>query len=263
MNMERSTLPELGTHNAEVKRLRALVRDRAARRSEGQFVAEGPHVVASALDVASVVYVAADATAEARAIADRALGREIPVRTLAAGVAARVSDTQHAQGVFAVAPIPGSTLDAVGDATLVLLCEWVADPGNAGTLIRSAVAAGAGGVIFGRGSVDAYNPKVVRASAGACFAVPIVEDVPIVATLEWFGDWQRVGAVASGGEAPEALDLTVRSVLVLGNETHGLSTDAPIDARVTIPMQAADSLNVAMAGTVLLFESARQRRAAR
>jgi TrmH family RNA methyltransferase len=240
-----------------------LLRDRSARRSEGSFVAEGPRVVASALDVAQVVYVGADASAEARAVADRALGREIPVRTLAAGIADRVSDTQHAQGVFAIAPIPGTRLDELGAASCVLVCEWVSDPGNAGTLMRSAVAAGAGGVVFGRGSVDAYNPKVVRASAGACFAVPIVEDVPIVATLEWFGDWQRVGAVAGGGVVPEAVDLTARSVLVLGNETHGLSPDAPIDARVTIPMHAGESLNVAMAGTVLLFEAARQRRSAR
>jgi RNA methyltransferase, TrmH family len=243
-----------------VKRLRALLRDRATRRTEGYFVAEGPRVVALGLDAAEVVYVGADASAEAQAVADRALGRAIPVRTLAAGVSDRVSDTQHPQGVFALAPLPRTPLDALDDANLVLVCEWVSDPGNAGTLIRSAAAAGAGGVVFGRGSVDAYNPKVVRASAGACFAVPIVEDVPIVASLERFDDWHRVGAVAEGGVAPEALDLTGRTVLVLGNETHGLSVDAPIEARVTIPMHAGESVNVAMAGTVLMFEAARQRR---
>src|SRR5262249_12891873 len=129
-------------------------------------------------------------------------------------------------------------------------------------LLRSAVAAGAGGVVFGRGSVDAYNPKVVRASAGACFAVPIVEGVPIVATLEGFDDWQRVGGGAGGGGGPRGGRSPARHALVLGNETHGLSPDAPLDARVTIPMQAGESLNVAMAGTVLLFEAARQRRSA-
>ena len=133
---------------------------------------------------------------------------------------------------------------------------------SAGTLMRSAAAAGAEIIVLGPGSVDAYNPKTVRASAGACFAVRIVEGVPAVEALEALGSAgvQRVGALATGGSAPEALDLARPTALVLGHEVHGLAADLPLDAMVSVPMDAAESLNVAMAGTVLLFEAARQRR---
>ena len=138
----------------------------------------------------------------------------------------------------------------------------IGDPGNAGTLMRSAVAAGAGAVGLGAGSVDAYNPKVVHASAGACFAIRIMEGEPAVDMLEALGarDVCRIGTAATGGIAPEAADLRVPVAIVLGHEAHGLAPDLPLDETVTIPMAAGESLNVAMAGTVLLFEAARQRR---
>src|SRR5262245_12956472 len=262
--MRPGAVSELGAHNVEVKRLRALLRDAALRTSEGVFVVEGARTVDVALDVAALelVYVGADATDLARATADRAAARGVDVRRLAPGVANKVADTTHSQGVFAVVHRPAPTLAALDAADLVLVCEQISDPGNAGTLLRSAAAAGAGGVIFGPGSVDAYNPKVVRASAGACFAFLIVEDGTVVETLAALGagGWRRVGAVMTGGSAPEAVDLRDRTAVILGHETAGLSADLPLDDRVTIPMLAGESLNVAMAGTVLLFEAARQRR---
>jgi TrmH family RNA methyltransferase len=187
-----------------------------------------------------------------------------PGATARRRVAARVSDTNAAQGVFALATHERRGLDALTGATLVVVAPLVSDPGNAGTLIRSAAAAGAAGILLGPRSVDAYNPKTVRATAGACFAVDIVEGVPALEALEALGSAgvQRVGAVATGGGAPETLDLVRPTAIVLGHELHGLAADLPLDARVTIPMGAAESLNVAMAGTVLLFEAARQRRAA-
>jgi RNA methyltransferase, TrmH family len=261
----RSTQPELGTHNADVKRLRALLRGRATRHAEQRFVAEGPRVVEAALALApslvEALYVGADAAPHVRAIAERA-NAGVNVRMLGAGVAPRVSDTQHAQGLFAVVAMPQHTIDRLARARLVLACELVSDPGNAGTLMRSAAAAGADGIVLGAGSVDAYNPKVVRASAGACFTIPIVEDTPIVQALEWFaGDWQRIGAVATGGAPPESFDLRARTAFVLGHEVRGLTSGLPLDGAVTIPMRAGQSLNVAMAGTALLFEAARQHRA--
>src|SRR5690606_26017480 len=114
---------------------------------------------------------------------------------------------------------------------LVVVGAPLSDPGNAGTLMRSAAAAGATAFGLGAGSVDAYNPKVVRASAGACFAIPTVEATPAMALLEALGanGVHRVGAVVAGGGAPEALDLTVATAFVLGNETHGLAADLPLD----------------------------------
>ena len=257
----------LGNHHADVKRLRALLRDRGARDAEGEFVGEGPRVIAAALDVSATVLevlVGVDATPTARAVAERAAERSIPVRELAAGVARRVSATTSAQGVFALAPLRRAGRDALTGGSLVLVAPEIGDPGNVGTLVRSAAAAGAEQVVLGSGSVDAYNPKTVRASAGACFAVQIVEGVPAVEALEALGSAgvHRVGAIAAGGSAPETLDLRVPTAIVLGHEVHGLAPALPLDARVTIPLRGAESLNVAMAGTLLLFEAARQRRAA-
>jgi TrmH family RNA methyltransferase len=185
------------------------------------------------------------------------------VRQLADGVAARVSDMATSQGVFALAPLRRRGIDALAGTALGVIAPRLSDPGNAGTLMRSAAAAGAGVILLGPGSVDAYNPKTVRASAGACFAVDVVEGVPAVEALEALGSAgvQRVGACTTGGSAPEALDLARPTAIVLGHEIQGLTGDLPLDARVTIPMRGTESLNVAMAGTLLLFEAARQRRA--
>ena len=149
-----------------------------------------------------------------------------------------------------------------GDAHLVVIGTVLSDPGNVGTLMRSAAAAGASGARLGAGSVDAYNPKVVRASAGACFAIRIVEGLPAVELLEMLGaqGFRRIGAAGSGGLAPDAVDLGARTAIVLGNEAHGFDSTLPLDEHVSIPMEVGESLNVAMAGTVLLFEVARQRR---
>lgn len=246
--------------------MRALLRDADARESEGVFVVEGPRIVDAATRGAAdlqMVYVGADASDAASAVAEQAASLGVPVRTLVPGVAAKVADTVHSQGVFGVARMSRDSLPALEGADLLVVCEQISDPGNAGTLLRSAAAAGAGGVIFGSGSVDAYNPKVVRASAGACFAFPIVEDVSVVETLEVLGkgSWHRVGAVMRDGRAPEAVDLRARTAIIVGHETAGLSSGLPLDDAVTIPMTVGESLNVAMAGTVLLFEAARQRRA--
>ena len=256
----------LGNHHGDVKRLRALLRDRRARDEDRQFVCEGPRVVAAALDehVALVeVFVGVDATPAAGEVAERAAESGITVRELAEGVAGRVSATTSAQGVFALAPIRRSGVEALARASLVVVAPLLADPGNAGTLLRSAAAAGAEIIVLGPGSVDAYNPKTVRASAGACFAIGIVEGVPAVQALEALGKAgvHRVGARAAGGSPPEAVDFTAPTAIVLGHEVRGLGTGLPLDDYVTIPMRGGESLNVAMAGTLLLFEAARQRRA--
>jgi TrmH family RNA methyltransferase len=180
-------------------------------------------------------------------------------------MAARVGDTQHPQPIFAIAPLRRIGLAGLEGVDLALVAVRIGDPGNAGTLIRSAAAAGAQVILLGEGSVDAYNPKVVRASAGACFAVRIVEGcaaVDILATLRTQGV-TCLGAAASGGAAPESFELGAPTAFVVGNETAGLDPALSLDAIVTLPMAAGESLNAAMAGTALLFEAARQRRETR
>jgi TrmH family RNA methyltransferase len=182
---------------------------------------------------------------------------------LSARAVERIGDTVTPQPVFAVVSMP-PPLDAssLAEADLTVIGALISDPGNAGTLMRSGAAAGARVIGLGAGSVDAYNPKAVRASAGACFAIRIVEGVPPVQMLEVIGDrgMRRLGATAAGGRPPEAFDLTEPTAFVVGHETHGLATDLPLDALVSIPMATGESINVAMAAAVLCFEAARQRR---
>jgi RNA methyltransferase, TrmH family len=140
-------------------------------------------------------------------------------------------------------------------ADFVIVADRLADPGNAGTIIRTAEACGADAVAFTPGSVDAFNPKVVRASAGSLFRVPV-----LVMSLHELA-LTRVGTSSHQGVAYTDCDLRRPVAVVLGNEAHGLGPDAEVDEWVTIPhVGAAESLNVAMAATVLAFEVARQRR---
>jgi TrmH family RNA methyltransferase len=224
-------------------------------------VCEGPRLVAAALDHGAALlecFVGEDASPHAQQVAERCASAGLPCKRLHG----RVGDTRTPQPVFALARLERRGIEALDGADLVLVAAELGDPGNAGTLFRSAAATGAQVVVLGPGSVDAYNPKVVRASAGACFAIRIVEAVPTLEVLEALGNGgaRRLGAVAHGGEPPESYVMRDPTALVLGHETRGLATDAPLDGLVTIPMRAGESLNVAMAGTALLCEAARQRR---
>jgi TrmH family RNA methyltransferase len=145
---------------------------------------------------------------------------------------------------------------------LILVLDQVRDPGNLGTILRTAEAAGAGQVLLAPGTVDVYNPKVVRGAMGAHFRLP-------VATLEWPAISQRVAeravwlADATGEVAYDAVDWTQPAALIVGGEATGAGEEATALAtgRVSIPMAGrAESLNAAMAATVLLFEAARQHR---
>ena len=263
-----STLPEQLATKADIKRLKALLRDRRARDDEGVFVCEGPRVIAAALDHGVPLlsgFVGVDATEEMQAVAQRVAATGVPVRLLDTYAGARVGDTVNPQPVFALASMHRTGIESLAGIDLALVATRLADPGNAGTLMRSAAAAGAQVIVLGRGSVDAYNPKVVRASAGACFAVRIVEGRPAMEILEALGAQEVacLGATATGGAAPETFDLTAPTAIVLGHETEGLDPSLALTAKVTLPMAAGESLNVAMAGTALLFEAARQRRVAR
>ena len=188
-------------------------------------------------------------------------------RVLAEGVLERVADTVTPQGVLAVVRRPATTFaDAARDAQLVVVCVDLQDPGNAGTVIRSAEAAGVGAVVCCGESVDVFAPKSVRASAGSLFHVAVVNEGDPVAVLEQLGSWgkRRLGTVARDGQPYDEADLAGPTALVLGNEAHGLSdaVAAHLDGHLTIPMVGrTESLNVGMAAAVLCFEAARQRRA--
>jgi RNA methyltransferase, TrmH family len=199
------------------------------------------------------------------ALAELAASRDVPVIRVTESVLASIADTTTPQGVVATARIHALTLNDISDCDLVLVLADVRDPGNAGTLLRSAAAAGAGAVIACKGSVDLLHPKTVRASAGSIFAVPIVRDATVeeaAAQLKAHG-LTVLGADQTGPDAFEC-DLSGRLALVVGNEAGGLTAEvrALVDACVGIPMPGrTESLNVGIAGSILLFEAVRQRRA--
>ncbi len=148
---------------------------------------------------------------------------------------------------------------------LVVVTDDVRDPGNAGTVLRTADAAGADAVVFCGGTVDPYNPKTVRSSAGSLFHVPLVVEADTERALAGLADlgYRRLGAVVRDGEDYAACDWSVPTALVLGNEAAGLRPGLALDGYVAIPMAGrAESLNVGMACAVLCFEALRQRRAA-
>ncbi len=251
------TAEPAGPHNPRIQRLRRLLGRRSSRRDDAAYVIEGPTLVAeaAAAGLALEVFVEESATALLPRLPPGA-----SVTVVRDGVLAKVGSTEAPQPVMAVAPLVSCTLDDLAGAPFVLVAAGVSDPGNLGTMLRSAEAAGAAGLVTTAGSVDPWNPKCVRASAGALFHVRVVDGVA-PADLRQLGV-ALVGTVAEGGVPYTdrgALDGPL--ALVLGNEAHGIPADVPIDRLVTIPHAGrAESLNVAMAAAVLSFEIARKRR---
>ena len=256
----------LAFRNPRVQRLRRLARDPGVRRAERAFVVEGPRLLATALDARvrlEAVYVAPGSHGP---VLERARAAGVEVTTLAPGVIERVADVATPQGVVGVAATVDVPLDAVRDCDLVVICSGVADPGNLGTVLRSAEAAGAGAVICCDGTVDVFGPKSVRASAGALFHLRVVAGGAAVEVLEKLGGWGmlRLGTRARGGTPHFLTDLRGPTALLLGNEAHGLPADVEplVDGVVTVPIVGrAESLNVGMAAAVICFEAARQRQA--
>jgi TrmH family RNA methyltransferase len=228
-------------------------------------VLEGAKVIDVALDAGvtlEAVFVAPGADG-VRPLLQRALDAGVRVHELAPGVLEKVADTVTPQPLLAIAPMVDVALDDIDELTFVVVCVDVRDPGNAGTVLRSAEAAGASAVVFCDGSVDVFNPKTVRASAGSLFHVRVVSGGAVDDVLGTLGarGLRRLGTVARGADPYDEVDLTVPVAIVLGNEASGLPEGLPLDGGITIPMAGSgESLNVGMACAVLSFEVARQRR---
>ncbi len=249
--------------NQVVRLLRSLGR-RKGREESGLFVVEGERGVVDALQAGiepHVIVLRDDFVPASTGVEIALISNEERVRVLDAALFDSVTDTVHPQGILAVLSIPvGQTLPEA--ATLVVLLDGIRDPGNMGTLLRSSAAAGADAVVIGEGSVDAWNSKVVRAAMGAHNRVPVLS----VASV----GWDRVGAmairaIAEGGAdlAYDRADWSESILLIVGSEADGPgdASRAMANRVVSIPMAAGvESLNAAVAGSVILFEIARQRR---
>ena len=250
----------------EQKELRALQR-RKDREAEGRFVAEGVRVVEDLLASSLGVRWAAVASSiedgeRGRALLQALQHAGVPLRRLPDTDFARLAATETPQGVLAVADTPSWRLDDLlspaAPSGVVLVLDAVQDPGNLGTLVRSAEALGAAGVIALPGTVDAWNPKAIRAAMGASFRLPILH-VGWAAASAWLRrEGFRILAADVGGAAPPAG--VERAALVMGNEGGGISHPVLADADqvVGIPLRGrAESLNVAAAAAILLHELTR------
>ena len=251
--------------NSQLK-LAGKLHRRRHRQAQGLCLLEGVRLVQDALSMRAAFHTCFISPAAAGA--HPALVAQIeplcPLYLVSPELLDRISETVSPQSIVAVVAIPQLPLPAVSALSLVL--DGVRDPGNAGTLLRTAAAAAVDQVLLGPGCVDPFNGKVMRAAMGAHFRVPLrtLENWDALGTLLSAGQSLYV-ASAQGGLRYDEVDWSRPCALVLGSEAHGASPQVRAGAAtVAIPMAAAtESLNVAAAGAAILFEAARQRRTAK
>ncbi|HEY6568114.1 MAG TPA: TrmH family RNA methyltransferase [Actinomycetota bacterium] len=241
----------------------ARLKKRAFRDEDRRFLVEGTQGVREALSTRGGLE-SLFTLEELDPLAVQAAQQGVEVHVVGEDAIKAITSTVTPQGVVGIAPYLDVDLaQAEVDPCLVILHE-VRDPGNAGTVLRSADAAGAGGVVFTASSVDVYNPKTVRSSAGSLFHVPVVRGLGSEAAIERSqARGARVVAMASeGADDLYRSDLSGPVAFVFGNEAHGLPDDvlSMADATVRVPLMGrAESLNLAAAATVCLFEWQRRR----
>lgn len=256
----------LSPRNSRVQEVRRLARQGRHRADRRAFVVEGAKLVDEAIAAGLRPEEVFLETGLDRDYGDGLAAGGIGWAEVTEAALASMATTVTPQPVIAVVPMPEtiSVSELQRDGHVVVL-DAVGDPGNAGTILRSAEAAGAAGVVFGPGSVDPFSPKVVRASAGAVFRVPLCRDVELAEALEALRSAGRrsYGTAMDTGLVYDEADLG-SATIVMGSEAHGMGDDirGEVDSFVRIPQAGSgESLNVAMAATILGFEAARQRRA--
>lgn len=251
--------------NAKVKYVRRLQTDRRFRNRENQYVVEGTRWLTELVTMArpaEMLFVTErwlETAVHAQILQQLThLGQSIPL-LVSKEVMQAMSDTTTPAGVLAVLPMKPRPLPAT--PSLLLILDEINTPGNLGTMLRTAGAAGADGVLLGPGCVDLYNPKVVRGSMGAHLRLPVHSQTwpEIAETVRGMQVWL---ATVEAKMAYTAVNWQQPSALIIGSEAAGAGTEARriASGSITIPMHAAtESLNAAMAAGIILFEAARQR----
>jgi TrmH family RNA methyltransferase len=252
----------LSPQNDRLKSWIKLQKDGAERRERGEFVLEGRRLVASALDSGLLkTFLYADKLAKDDALIDEARSKDVEVLMLSLVAFRKLAAVPSPQGVACVARLPAhSPEDIFGEDALILVACGVQEPGNLGTMIRSAQAAGASGFVALPPSADLFHPRAVRGSAGAVLSLPAVrmKEQEFVARAAASG--MRVLAAAPvGGADYRTADYSRPLAIAIGSEAHGVpGSVAGASTLVTIPMPGGgESLNAAAAAAILLFEAAR------
>lgn len=251
----------LGAHNARVEQARDLLAKKG-RKEQGLFSFEGPTLLQEALDAGAAIealYVT-DAAYKKQPLVAHVERNGVPVYIVDDRAMQRISDVETPTGVLAVTPIRlVSPSDIFRRNGIVLVLADISDPGNVGSLLRSAEAFGAAGAIAGSLGAEPHLPKVVRSAMGALFRLPIAVADP--AALGGLLDGREVTGLSAAGEPLAGLSWQQPgAVLVVGSERRGLGRWKALCSRLgSIPMTGkAESLNAAIAGSIALYEAAKQ-----
>ncbi|MCM1309038.1 MAG: RNA methyltransferase [Butyrivibrio sp.] len=249
--------------NSQVKNIINLLKRSGERKRHGLFVIEGIRMFKEApFESLCGVYVS---ESFARANGDFLCGYSY--ETVREDIFARMSDTKTPQGILATVRMPRHTLDGIlkkSETPLLAVLENIQDPGNLGTIIRTAEGAGADGIIMSRDTADIFNPKAVRSTMGSLFRMPFVYTDDICTAVRSLGEMgiNTCAAHLEGAEEYYNIDYRMPSAVLIGNEGAGLSEalTAAAKSRIKIPMRGKlESLNAAVSAAVVLYEAARQR----
>jgi len=269
--MERTT-PHSPITSKENKAVRYLVSlsDPKVRKKEKAFLVEGNKMVEEALrdnlGVKQVIAAPSLTQHHGKGLLKLAEHQGVDILWISERLLGSISDSKTPQPVMAVVAMREHSEDALlaNDAGLIVIAHHLQDPGNLGTIIRTAEAVGASGVAVTPNTVDPYNNKAVRGSMGSIMRVPVVRiqsERDFVTRCKERG-FQTVALELNGRETPFGLDLAIPTVIMLGQESAGLTAEdlAGFDHRIRIPMaETIDSLNVATSAAVILYEAMRQR----
>lgn len=258
----------LSTQNAKVKEWAQLL-EKKHRDKQGKFIVEGIHLVSEVLrsdwDIDCIVYdTEKGIPAELREDIDHYSGGAQYI-AVSEAVLSKCTDTKTPQSVFAIVYKRNSLTDRLleSNRSLVMVLDNVQDPGNVGTIIRSSDAAGATGIVLGKGCADLYNPKTIRSTMGSLFHLPVIEsDLSELLPVAKQKGHLVLSTSLQASQSCYEFDFTTGAWIVIGNEGKGISAEVSelVDQHILIPMQGqAESLNAAMASTILLFEAMRQR----
>ena len=260
----------LSVNNPKIKLLSQL-KEKKFRDKEALFIAEGEHVVEEAVKRGAAIefIVCSEVCFDVASRHGAALERSLEnIYYLSDRDFEKISDTENPKGIIAVVykPKHGISVLTEGKEPFFVVCDGIQDPGNLGTIIRSAAAAGCTAVAVSDNSVDPFNPKAVRSSGGCIFSIPVVAEVKVDDVLKLSKE-KGIKVLASASSAKKSIyeaDLKPPVAVIIGNEGAGISQEIQslCDETVSIPMKRdVESINAAVSASVILFEAVRQRNA--